>query len=270
VVRGVNTIKGAPPLLILHGRTPETGEIVLGRRTMSDLGVGIGDRVTAVGTKSSQELRVVGEAVFAGIVDVPEASWGGAVDNDQMTTLDYGEGGSGSGAVVRLADGVDRELFAQHFEDTTGHAPTLHEEPIELARVREIESLPWILAGFLAAAGLLALLNAIVTTVRRRGRDLAVLRSVGFAPNGVRRAVVTESVALATLGLAIGVPAGIIIGRILWGRLAASLGVEVLIDVPWQPIVVACAAALFTAAACSLVPARSAARRPIAEALRAE
>jgi len=86
----------------------------------------------------------------------------------------------------------------------------------------------------------------------------------------VRRAVVTESIALATLGLAIGVPAGIIIGRILWGRLATSLGVEVLIDVPWQPIVVACAAALFTAAAFSLVPARSAARRPIAEALRAE
>jgi len=270
VVRGVNTIKGAPPLLILHGRTPETGEIVLGRRTMSDLGVGIGDSVTAVGTKSTQELRVVGEAVFAGIVDVPEASWGGAVDNDQMATLDYEEGGSGDGAVVRLADGVDRELFAQQFEETTGHAPTMHEEPIELARVREIESLPWILAGFLAAAGLLALLNAIVTTVRRRGRDLAVLRSVGFAPNGVRRAVVTESIALATLGLAIGVPAGIVIGRILWGRLAASLGVEVLIDVPWQPIVVACAAALFTAAACSLVPARSAARRPIAEALRAE
>jgi len=101
VVRGVDTIKGAPPLLILHGRTPEAGEIVLGRRTMSDLGVGVGDSVTAVGTKSTQELRVVGEAVFAGIVDVPEASWGGAVDNDQMTTLDYGEGGSGSGAVVR-------------------------------------------------------------------------------------------------------------------------------------------------------------------------
>ena len=65
-------------------------------------------------------------------------------------------------------------------------------------------------------------------------------------------------------------PAGVIAGRILWGRLAASLGVEVLIDVPWQPIVVASVAALLAAAAFSLVPARSAARRPIAEALRAE
>jgi ABC-type antimicrobial peptide transport system permease subunit len=66
------------------------------------------------------------------------------------------------------------------------------------------------------------------------------------------------------------VPAGLIVGRLLWSRLATSLGVQVLIAVPWPTIVITCATALITAAAFSLVPARRAARRPIAEVLRAE
>ncbi len=270
VVRGVETIKGAPPLLVLEGRTPEVGEIVLGRRTMSDLGVEIGDVVNAVGADSSHELRVVGEAVFAGILDIPEASWGAAVDRTVLTALGYGDNESGSSAVVGIASGVDGDEFARRVERESGEPPMPREEPMELARLREIEPLPWILAGFLASAGLLALLNAIVTTARRRGRDLAVLRSVGFAPNGVRRAILVQSVALALCGLAVGVPAGLIVGRLLWSRLATSLGVQVLIAVPWPTIVITCATALITAAVFSLVPARRAARRPIAEVLRAE
>jgi predicted lysophospholipase L1 biosynthesis ABC-type transport system permease subunit len=270
VVRGVETIKGTPPLVMLEGRTPEVGEIVLGRRTMSDLGVEIGDVVDAVGTDSSRPLRIVGEAVFAGILDIPEASWGAAVDRTVLNALGYGDNGAGSGAVVGLASGVDGDEFASRVERESGGSPTPREEPIELARLREIEALPWILAAFLAGAGLLSLLNAIVTTARRRGHDLAVLRSVGFAPNGVRRAILVQSVALAVFGLAIGVPAGLIAGRLLWSRLASSLGVQVLVEVPWPTVAATCAAALTAAAAFSLVPARRAARRPIAEVLRAE
>lgn len=270
IVRGVETIKGAPPLVVLEGRTPEVGEIVLGRRTMSDLGVEIGDMVDAVGTDSSRQLRVVGEAVFAGILDIPEASWGAAVDRTVLNALGYGESGAGSGAVVGLASGVDGDEFASRVARESGESPAPREEPIELARLREIEALPWILTAFLAGAGLLALLNAIVTTARRRGHDLAVLRSVGFAPSGVRRAILVQSVALALFGLAIGVPTGLIVGRLLWSRLASSLGVQVLIEVPLPAIALTCAAALIAAAAFSIVPARRAARRPIAEVLRTE
>ena len=121
---------------------------------------------------------VVGEAVFAGITDVPEASWGAAVQASDFEQLGAGSE-TGSGTVVGLADGVDRDAFMQRLErefgefDGSGSAP---EAPIELARLREIEALPWILTGFLGLVGLVAVVNAVVTTTRRRAHHLAVLR----------------------------------------------------------------------------------------------
>ncbi|MGO8056247.1 hypothetical protein, partial [Rhizobium leguminosarum] len=75
------------------------------------------------------------------------------------------------------------------------------EEPIELARLREIEALPWILTGFLGVVGLVAVVNAVVTTTRRRARHLAVLRSIGLGSRSVRLAVTVQSMVLAVMGL---------------------------------------------------------------------
>jgi hypothetical protein len=58
-VRGVTSLKGPAPILVVDGRPPERGEIVLGRRTMVDLGVRIGDSFVARGERT---LRVVGES----------------------------------------------------------------------------------------------------------------------------------------------------------------------------------------------------------------
>jgi putative ABC transport system permease protein len=188
VMRGVETVKGPPPILVLEGRLPGKGEVVLGKRTMADLDVDLGDSVHAEGSEGGVELRVVGQAVFAGILDVPEASWGAAVDASDLEALGAGEG-NGAGAVIGLVDGADRDRFARRIESELDEEVATVEQPIELARLREIEAFPWILTSFLGAVGLLAVLNAVVTTARRRAGDLAVLRSLGLAPRGVFRAV---------------------------------------------------------------------------------
>ena len=54
VVRGMESIKGPPPVLVVDGRPPGNGEIVLGRRTMDDLGLDIGDELLAEGTDDSR------------------------------------------------------------------------------------------------------------------------------------------------------------------------------------------------------------------------
>jgi ABC-type lipoprotein release transport system permease subunit len=269
LVRGMESIKGAPPVLISDGRPPGKGEVVLGQRTMADLGVGIGDNVVAEGNGDARPMRVVGEAVFAGIIDVPEASWGAAMQQSDFADLGAGSE-SGGGAVVGLADGVDRDTFAQRIERQTGEQPSVPEEPIELTRLREIEALPWVLTGFLVLVGLVAVVNAVITTTRRRARHLAVLRSIGLAPASVRHAVTIQSVVLALMGLVIGVPLGLVVGQVLWRALAASLGVVVVVDVPWAGILAAAAAGAAMAALLALTPARAAARRPIVEALRTE
>jgi ABC-type lipoprotein release transport system permease subunit len=268
LVRGMDSIKGAPPVLIVDGRPPGNGEVVLGRRTMADLGVRIGDTIVAHG-EDSRQMRVVGEAVLAGVIDVPEASWGAAMQASDFEELGV-ESESGGGAVVGLADGVDRDAFAQRIQDQLGEQPSSAQEPVELARLREIEALPWILTGFLALVGLVAVVNAVLTTTRRRGRHLAVLRSIGLSPSGVRHAVTFQSVVLVVMGLVIGVPLGLVLGHILWRALGGALGVVVIVDVPWSAVLAVAVAVMAAAAVLALAPARVAARRSIAEALRTE
>jgi hypothetical protein len=270
IARGVTSLKGELPLLVVDGRPPERGEIVLGRRTMDDLDVGIGDTVVARGAREGQRpLRVVGEAVFAGIIDVPEAGRGAAVALDDFDALGS-DAETGAGATIALADGVDPVDFARRVELELGEAPQPVERPTELARLHEIDAFPWILGGFLALAGLVGVGHAIVATVRRRRPDLAVLRVMGLRPAGVYRAISAQALVLTIIGVAIGVPVGVAAGQALWRALAHSLGVVVAVTVPWTYILAAAAATIVLVAALALIPARTAVRTPVGQSLRAE
>jgi hypothetical protein len=269
VVRGVGSLKGALPLLVVDGRPPGPGEIVLGKRTMDDLDVGIGDAVVARGAQQQRQLRVVGEAVFAGIIDVPEAGWGAAVPLADFQALGP-EGETGAGGTVDLAAGVDPAEFSRRVEAELDEPPKAVERPTELARLHEIDAFPWLLGGFLVAAGLVGVVHAIVITVRRRRPDLAILRAMGLRPGGVYRAISAQALVLALIGIAIGVPLGVAAGQALWRALARSLGVVVTVAVPWMQILAAAVATAVVVSALALIPARSAARSPVGQSLRAE
>ena len=67
--------------------------------------------------------------------------------------------------------------------------------------------------------------HALVTTVRRRRHDLAVLRSIGFTRRDARIAIGWQSTLIAIVGLVLGVPLGIVTGRLVWKQLAESFPV---------------------------------------------
>ena len=75
---------------------------------------------------------------------------------------------------------------------------------------------------------MLALANALVVAVRRRRRDLAVLRSMGFTRRQTAVSVVVMSLAIVAIGVLVGLPVGLAVGATLW-RLTAS-GAFVLSD----------------------------------------
>jgi ABC-type lipoprotein release transport system permease subunit len=266
--RGVASLKGELPLTLIEGRPAQAGEVVLGTRTMDDLGVGIGDTVVAGGSLPEQELRVVGRAVFAGIIDAPEAGWGAAIPLAEFEKLGI-EGDSADGAVIALADGADRGAFVQRLE-AEGLEVEAAEEPLELDRLREVKGFPWVLTAFLVVVGLMATAHAIFVTSRKRRSDLAVLRAMGLARRGVYEALSVQAATLALVGLVIGIPLGVIAGRILWQSVARPLGVIVSVDVPWAAILGAGVLACLLLAGLALVPARRLARTKPAIALRAE
>ena len=74
------------------------------------------------------------------------------------------------------------------------------------------------LALFFALVAVATVAHALVTTVRRRKHDLAVLRSMGLTRRDSRLAIVWQSTLLAIVGIVIGVPLGIVVGRACGGR----------------------------------------------------
>jgi ABC-type antimicrobial peptide transport system permease subunit len=112
--------------------------------------------------------------------------------------------------------------------------------------------------------------NAIVVAVRRRARDLAVLRVIGYTRRQTAEVVLTMAVAAGAFALTIGMPFGIVAGRALWQSVARGASVEgdALVPVGW--IFVIGAGVLVTTVLIALLPTRRAASMRLVTQLRAE
>jgi predicted lysophospholipase L1 biosynthesis ABC-type transport system permease subunit len=142
--------------------------------------------------------------------------------------------------------------------------------PIEVDRLRQANWLPATLAGLLPVLALLAVGHAIVTSVRRRRRDLALLKTLGSNRRQIRAAVAWQATTLAIVGLVVGIPAGLIIGNLVWRRVANGLGVTTSAAIPTLALILIVPCALALTNLIAFFPARAAARTRPAVALRSE
>jgi predicted lysophospholipase L1 biosynthesis ABC-type transport system permease subunit len=106
-------------------------------------------------------------------------------------------------------------------------------------------------------------------TVQRRRVELGVLRAIGFTRRQVAAAIGWQAAALALVGAAVGLPAGIAVGRWLWTVVAQGLGVAPEPDVA-LPLLLVVPAAAALAALVGMGMGSLAGRRPAAVALRTE
>jgi len=88
--------------------------------------------------------------------------------------------------------------------------------PLAVAQLKDVAVLPLALGGFLALLAAGAVGQALTMAVRRRRRELAVLRTLGLTGRQTRLVVVTQASVLALIGLLIGIPLGLAVGRALW------------------------------------------------------
>jgi predicted lysophospholipase L1 biosynthesis ABC-type transport system permease subunit len=106
--------------------------------------------------------------------------------------------------------------------------------------------------------------------VRRRRRDFALLKTLGFTRRQLGGTVAWQSSVIAVIGLVIGVPLGVAAGRWLWLAFAHELSAVPDPTIPAGPVALAAVAALVLANLVAAVPGRQAARTPAAEVLRTE
>jgi ABC-type lipoprotein release transport system permease subunit len=274
---GFQDLRGSTFLTVIDGRAPRAPEeIALGAETLDAHGLHIGDHVRAAGRAGSARFQIVGQVVFPPLDDNFVLADGAAFTERGLASLvendDLGEGGFSQFA-VRWAPGVDEQVAIRQLGRLTGEGvegvdgPRL---PAELEKLTQLDRLPYALAAFLALLAVVALAHALVTSVRRRRIDFAILRTLGFTSGQVRVAVGWQATVVAAFGVIIGLPLGIVIGRVAWAVVAEGLGVATDVVVPALALMVLVAAVLIVANVIAGLPGRAAARTSPAVVLRAE
>jgi len=255
------SIKGVVSVRQTQGRVPRAAdEVAIGRNIMRKLGVKVGDRISATGSKGTVQLTIVGDNLDPG-VDV--AGDGFALTLDGLTTLVDPKIG---GVVARFAPGSDRAALIERYSALGFSAVT---PPSEVGHIGQLGGLPGRIGQLLTLLGVAAVLNAIVLTVRLGRRELAIHRALGFTTAQVLGAHLWQGVLTALVGLVVGGGAGLVVGRAIARALVRDVGAIPVTALPSAVWVVAAAA--FAACLCAGVATGvlSLRERPVA-ALRAE
>ena len=144
------------------------------------------------------------------------------------------------------------------------------QRPAEIVNYRSMGATPALLGAALAAGAVAALALTLFASVRRRRRDLALLKTIGFTRRQLAAAVAWQSTIAVALGAVVGVPLGIALGRFLWDLFAREISVVPEPAVPGPAVFLIAVGALVLANVVAAVPGRIAGRTPTALLLRTE
>jgi len=274
---------------VLDGRAPGVAdEILLGPDTLEELGLDVGDRVRAVAhvpdagdskrlRKVTARLRIVGTGV------VPLSGGTNRLGRGATLTL-AGAQALNPAALpdviwLRLAPGSDPVDVVRDVANRLGVKASRRQAAgsvigfqfsSEVLNVKSVDQLPLALAALMALMAVGVLAHVLVTGVRSRRRDLAILSALGFRRRQVRASLAWQATTTVGVALLVAIPLGIVAGGAIWHRYAQSIGVVPSTDVPWLDAALVALATLVIANVVAAVPARTAARTRSAVVLRSE
>ncbi len=142
--------------------------------------------------------------------------------------------------------------------------------PAEIVDYHSVGTTPTILGIALGAGAVAALGLTLLASVRRRRRDLALLKTLGFTRRQLATTIAWQSNVAVIVGTVVGVPLGIAVGGWLWDLFAKEINAVPVVDAPGLAIALIALGAVVLANVVSYLPGRIAANTPTALLLRAE
>ncbi len=279
--------KGADFVTLLSGRVPAgPDEIAFGARTLHSLDRHIGDTVSVVVPGATHRVRIVGEAVF------PSFSMGSFTPTDlgsgalvgtsllasQAAAICSGSPPCYNFALTRFAPAANLPADSARLERAivaagcpVGYCNVVTDQrPTDIEDYTRVRLTPILLSLVLALFGLAMFTYVLVTSVQRRRRDLAVLKTLGFSRSQIFAVTTWQSNALAVVALLIGLPLGVVVGWRAWAVFADALGVSTSAGTPLLAVLVAIPVTLVLVNAAAAGPGWAASRVKPAAVLRSE
>ena len=232
-------------------------QIELGATTLHQLGKRIGDSVTVRSGGTTHRLTIVGivtlPSIGVALSDHISLGTGGMLPEDTLLSLEdlrsldtssqEAISSLPSTVAIDLAPGVRSGSVVQPIvkADPGGTPGGVYQQPrvlgAPIVNADQMSGQPLALALALGLAALVSLSAAVVASARRRRRDLAILQTLGLTRGQLRSIIAWQTLTLLVVALVVGLPLGIIAGRLAWAAFATSLGVVPVTVVPLLPLV---------------------------------
>jgi FtsX-like permease family len=278
VIAGSPDAPVGPPVLSGHA-FDGPDQVVMGAVTLAELHKHVGDRVV-IGNAATGEkrLRIVGTATMPAVGpegDQNHPSMGtGVLLSSQLipAAIRNAQGNSppGPNAIfVRLRAGVNADVALRELNRiaTKLSLPTNYgvavlsvQRPAEIVNYRSMSNTPIFLGAGLAVGAVGALALTLVSSVRRRRRELALLKTLGFTRRQLAAVVAWQSTVAVAIGVVIGVPLGVVVGRELWNVFAHEIHAVPAPNAPALTIALIGVGALVLANLVAAIPGLQAAR----------
>ncbi len=279
-------VRGSLLLSTVNGHTPDAkGQVGLGATTMRAVGARVGSVVDVTvslpsGGKRTVPFRVVGQ------VSLPVIGNAVALGNGAIFTMAGYEDAAcapgpmraacrkevaqatNGGMLASFVPGPRGRAAANRYLDRYRSITTPAITPTSLINFGEAVNFPLIFGAMLALFGAATLLHLLVVSITRRRREVGLLKVVGFVNRQVALTVAWQATTLAVVGIVLGVPLGIVVGRAIWLAFANDLGAVPVSVVPVWLIGTLIAAVLVGANLIALPPALIATRSKPRDLLR--
>jgi hypothetical protein len=300
---GLDQVHGSGYLTLLAGRAPAPqDEIVLGAQTLRAIGARLGQTISVTvnqdltgGPGVPHRMRVVGVAVLpafsrgsfsptglgTGAV-LPAVVLSRGVEQQSVTAnlgctpkvtcynfflLRYRPGASVAAGAAMITAALQKSGCPV---GSCIIPPVADQRPGDIKNYASIRDTPLALAVVLTVLAVGTLAHVLLTGVRRRRRDLALLKTLGFTRRQVLGTVAWEASAFAAVALLVGLPLGVVAGRWAWAVFASTAGVSTTATVPLATVLLAIPVTLLAANLIAAAPGWEAARLRPALVLRTE
>ena len=247
----------------------EDGGALVGKQLAADRELGVGSEVKLPGPKGVKEYRV------EGIVKNDIIGGGTGIYLSKETVAhDFNETES-EFLAIKARPGSDRDALSQRIEGILRDYPqfTLYSNAEWKARIESDFNRQYVffyaIMGVSVAVSAFGVVNTLSMSVFERTREIGILRAIGTTRLQIGRLIIDEGIVISLIGCLVGVALGSLLGY-LFVQGSGAGGFEIDFYYPKLPALAALLSGLFIGVFAGLLPARSAARKDIVEAVQYE